>query len=65
MVELFRQLAVLDFQTMYASPGWRTYMALHATFMSLADGELRDQVQVALAQAEQGHPARVATAWER
>jgi AcrR family transcriptional regulator len=64
VVEFFRQLAVLDFQTQYSSPGWRTYLALHATFVSLADGGLRDQVQAALAQAEQDHLARVARAWE-
>ena len=32
---------------MYNSPGWRTYIALHATFLSLSDGLLRDQVQAA------------------
>jgi AcrR family transcriptional regulator len=64
VVEFFRQLAVLDFQTQYSSPGWRTYLALHATFLSLTDGGLRDQVQAALAQAEQDHLARVARAWE-
>ena len=64
MVELFRQLALLDFDSMYSSPGWRTYIALHATFLSLADGELRDQVQAALAQSERDRMARVARAWE-
>jgi AcrR family transcriptional regulator len=64
IVELFRQLAVLDFETLYASPGWRTYLALHATFLSLNDSGLRDQVQAALAQAEQDHLARVARAWK-
>jgi hypothetical protein len=64
VIELFRQLAVLDFESLYASPGWRTYLALHATFLSLTDGGLRDQVQAALAQAEQNHLARVARAWE-
>jgi AcrR family transcriptional regulator len=64
IVELFRQLAVLDFDTLYSSPGWRTYLALHATLLSLADGGLRDQVQAALGQAEQDHLARVARAWE-
>ena len=65
VVELFRQLALLDFQTMYGSTGWRTYIALHATVMSLAQGDLRDQVQVALSQTEQAHTARVAKAWEQ
>jgi len=64
VVELFRQLSLLDFQALYGSAGWRTYLALHATFLSIADGELRDQVQAALAQAEQDHMARVARAWE-
>jgi AcrR family transcriptional regulator len=65
MVELFRQLALLDFQTMYGSAAWRTYIALHATVMSLTPGQLRDDVQVALAQTEQDHTARVAAAWEQ
>ncbi|MHB1739689.1 MAG: TetR/AcrR family transcriptional regulator [Actinomycetes bacterium] len=65
VVELIRQLALLDFQTIYESPGWRTYIALHATFVSLADGELRDQVQVALARSEQGRTSRVAQSWEQ
>jgi AcrR family transcriptional regulator len=64
VTELFRQLAVLDFETLYASPGWRTYLALHATLLSLSDGGLRGQVQAALARAEQDHLARVARAWQ-
>lgn len=64
ITELFRQLAVLDFETLYASPGWRTYLALHATLLSLADSGLRGQVQAALAQAGQEHLARVARAWQ-
>ena len=63
VIELFRQLAALDFESLYSSPGWRTYLALHATVLSLADGGLRDQVQATLAQAEQDHLARVARAW--
>jgi AcrR family transcriptional regulator len=64
LMELFRQLAPLDFQALRGSAGWRTYVALHATFLSLADGELREQVQAILARSEQGHLARVAQAWE-
>ncbi|GAA3341690.1 hypothetical protein GCM10020358_34010 [Amorphoplanes nipponensis] len=63
ILELIRQLALLDFRSVLASPGWRTYLALHATFTGLADGELRDQVQAALGQAEAAHAARVAEAW--
>jgi len=64
VIELFRQLSVLDFETLYASPRWRTYLGLHATFLSLADGGLRDEVRAALARAEQDHLARVARAWK-
>lgn len=64
VVELIRELSVLDFGTLYASPGWRTYLALHATLLSLADSGLRDRVQSALAQAEQDHLTRVARAWK-
>ncbi len=65
VVELFRQLSLLDFRTLFGSPEWRTYLALHATFLSIADEELRGQVQTALARSEHDHIARVASAWER
>jgi len=64
VLELIRQLSALDFGTLYAAPGWRTYLALHATLLSLTDGGLRDQVRSALARAEQDHLARVARAWQ-
>jgi AcrR family transcriptional regulator len=63
VIEFFRQLSVLDFDTLYASPGWRTYLALHATLLSMAAGGLRDQVQSVLARAQQEHQGRVAQAW--
>jgi AcrR family transcriptional regulator len=63
MMDIIRQLALLDFQTVYASPGWRTYLALHATFLSLADGRLRDDVQHILATSERDRMSRVAQAW--
>jgi AcrR family transcriptional regulator len=65
ILELIRQLALLDFHNTLASPEWRTYLALHAAFSGLADGELRDQVQTALAHAEAGHTALVAKAWKQ
>jgi AcrR family transcriptional regulator len=65
MMDLIRQLALLDFQTVYASPGWRTYLALHATFLSLADGRLRDEVQHILATSERDRMSRVTQAWSR
>jgi len=64
ILELIRQLALLDFQSLLASPEWRTYLALHATFSGLGDGDLRDQVQAALAQAEAEQIAFVARAWQ-
>ena len=64
VLELIRQLAAFDFQTVLSSPGWRTYLALHATFPSLTDSALRDQVRTALAQAEADRTARVARAWQ-
>jgi AcrR family transcriptional regulator len=63
-LELLRRASLLDFRTLCASAEWRTYIALHATFMSLAEGELRDQVRATLAQSERGFIGRVATAWE-
>jgi AcrR family transcriptional regulator len=64
IVELFRQLSLLDFDALRCSPEWRTYIALHATYLSLADNELRSQVQAALAESEHDHVTRVAAAWE-
>jgi hypothetical protein len=63
IAEPFRRLSLLDFQALYSSPQWRTYLALHATFLSIADGALRDQVQAALARSERERMARVTTAW--
>jgi len=65
ILELIRRLALLDFRSILASPEWRTYLALHATFSGLSDGELRDQVQAALAHAEAEHVALVARAWSQ
>lgn len=63
--ELFREVAMLDFETLLGSTRWRTYVALHATFMSIDDHEVREQVQAALAESERELLARVALAWER
>ncbi len=65
IVELFRQLALFDFQALYGSTQWRTYVALHATFMGLADGGLREEVRLALAASERGRIARIAGAWQQ
>lgn len=63
MLELFRQLSAHDFENMYASVAWRSYLALHATFMSLSDGALRREVQASLASSERRRTARIAQAW--
>jgi AcrR family transcriptional regulator len=65
VAELTRRLSLLDFETLSSSAEWRTYVALHATFMSLADDELRAQVQAALAESEREHLSSVASAWEQ
>lgn len=64
VIELIRQLARFDFEALYGSARWRTYLALHATFLSLADGRLRDQIGETLARSERDHRARVARSWE-
>jgi AcrR family transcriptional regulator len=64
VIELIRQLSLFDFQALYGSAQWRTYLALHATFLSIADGQLRDEVQAILADSERAHSAQVAAAWE-
>lgn len=63
IIELFRQAALLDFQSLYGSTAWRTYLALHATCQSLPEGELRDQIQAILAESQRGFISRVAQSW--
>jgi AcrR family transcriptional regulator len=65
LVDLIRQAALADFEALYGSAQWRTYLALHATFLSLADGELRDRVQEVLRQSEGEFVDRVAASWQR
>lgn len=64
-VDMLRQSALRDFETIYTSTQWRTYIALHASFLSLADGELRDDVHTALAASEQKLVARISSAYEQ
>jgi AcrR family transcriptional regulator len=63
--EIFRQLSLLNYQAISDSSGWRTYIALHATFLSLADGTLRDQVRAALSACELARNGRLAQAWRQ
>jgi AcrR family transcriptional regulator len=64
LTELFRQLALLDFQALAGSPEWQTYIALQAAFNSIADAGRRESVRAALSASEQERRARVAAAWE-
>lgn len=63
LIEIFRRAALLDFEALYGSTQWRTYLALHATFMSIPDGELRDDVRATLEESQEGFIARVSQAW--
>jgi AcrR family transcriptional regulator len=65
VTEMVRLAAVADFEAVYSSTEWRTYLALQVTFLGLPGGELRDEIQVALARSEQGFIDRIARAWER
>ena len=64
VMELIRQVTEHEFEVMYASTEWRTYLALTATFASLQDGALRQDVQAALAIAQQGFIERLSSAWQ-
>ena len=63
-VELMRQAADGDFAVMHASAEWRTYLALNATFLSITDPILRDEVQAALAAAQQRFVDGIAAGWQ-
>jgi AcrR family transcriptional regulator len=64
LLELIRQGSEHDFLTMYGSTEWRTYLALHATFLSVADEKLRHDLEAALAASERDFVDRVAAAWQ-
>ena len=65
VAEVLRHGALSEFETFHRSPEWRTYLALHATFLSLPDGTLRDEVQASLTASERSITARLAAAYER
>ncbi len=65
ILELIRRGAVPEFETMHRSTEWRTYLALHATYLSVADDELRRDLQEALARSERDFIGRIAAAWQR
>ncbi len=65
IAEVARQGALREVETFHESPQWRTYLALHATFLSLPEGDLRDEVRSALAASESGVSARLAETYRR
>ncbi|OZM84401.1 hypothetical protein CFP66_05955 [Pseudonocardia sp. MH-G8] len=62
LLELFRREQ--DFEIVHRSTEWRTYLALHATFLGLPDGALQDEVRSALTESERGFTTRIAAAWQ-
>lgn len=58
-VEVLRDTAETDFQHVYRSSQWRTYLALTVTFISLPPGPLHDKVAEALATTEAGFTAGI------
>jgi AcrR family transcriptional regulator len=64
VAELIRQLALVDFEILRRSARWQTYLALSATFTSIADDDTRQEVGAALAESERAHIASVARAWQ-
>ena len=65
VLELIRRGALNDFETMLGSTEWRTYLALHASFLSVVDEKLRSALQAALASSERGFISRIASAWQQ
>ena len=65
VVELIRQGALHDFDTVYRSTAWRTYFALHAAFIGLPVGDLRSEVQAALAASELAFTDRISRSYQR
>src|ERR1017187_2788786 len=65
LLELIRLGALNVVETMFGSTEWRTYLALHATFLSVADDDLRHDLQTALAQSERAFIARISAGWEQ
>ncbi len=64
VLELLRQGSLREFETMRISTEWRTYLALHTTFLSVADETLRAELQVALAASERTFIRGIAASWE-
>ncbi|GIG70324.1 TetR/AcrR family transcriptional regulator [Phytomonospora endophytica] len=64
VAELVRVGAAAELLAFRDSPDWRTYIALQATFLSLPESELRDEVRAALTRSESELTERLAGAYE-
>ncbi len=64
LLELIRQGSEQDFRTLLGSTEWRTYLALHATFLSVSDDDLREELGSTLSASEGDFVTRVAAAWK-
>jgi len=64
VIELFRQLSVLDFETLYASPAWRTHLACtpRSSAWPTAGSAVRSVPR--LPRPRRTNLARVARAWK-
>jgi AcrR family transcriptional regulator len=65
ITEMVRLAGANDLKAAAESVEWRTYLALQATFLSLPDGNLQDDIRAALANAERRFAARVADNWKQ
>ncbi len=65
VAEIFRRRALIELETFRDSAEWRTYIALHATFLSLPDGDLRRQVRESLTESERELTANLAAFFEQ
>lgn len=65
VVEALRITAQADYDRIRRSPQWQTYLAITATCRGLPPGALRDDVQAALAQAEERFVAHRAAVYAR
>lgn len=65
VAEVLRQGALKELQIFSDSPEWRTYLALQATFLSLADNELRTEILASMQQSEADLTAGLAEAYQK
>lgn len=65
VVEGLRRSVDADFDRVLGSPQWRTYLALGATCRGLPEGQLREQVEGALADTERTFTAHRAQVYAR